>query len=244
MKIDFWGLGLQAINVLILVWLLSRVFWRPVVAAIATRQRAATAVTDAAVAAQAKADAALAEVTKARDEISMERAAVLDAARTEAEATAKAAQAEAQTKADALLATAKTAAAQDAKTAQADNAAQATGLALAIAARLLAQLGSPKVQAAFLAQLIETLSQMSEVDRVSLIDAPKGIEVVSPAGPGDDKAEIEKAVRKALGGVPALRFITDPALIAGLELRSQHFVLHNSWQADLDVVRKAIKNAA
>jgi F-type H+-transporting ATPase subunit b len=244
MTIDFWGLGLQAINVLVLVWLLTRVFWRPVAAAIATRQTAATAVTDAAAATQAKADAALAKVTKARDAISAERAAALDAAKTEAEATAKAAQTEAQTKADALLAAAKTTAAQDAETAQADNAAKATELALMIAARLLKRLDSPKVQAAFMAQLVETISQMPEADRASLVDAPKGIEVVSPVDPGDQKAAIEKAVRKALGGVPELRFVTDPALIAGLELRSPHFVLHNSWQADLDVVRKAVKDAA
>ena len=45
MTIDFWGLGLQAVNVLILVWLLSRVFWRPVAAAIAKRQETAGAYT-------------------------------------------------------------------------------------------------------------------------------------------------------------------------------------------------------
>mgnify|MGYP003632326570 FL=1 len=244
MTIDFWGLGLQAINVLVLVWLLSRVFWRPVVAAIATRQAAATAVTDAAAATQAKADAALAEVTQARDAISAERAAALDAAKTEAETKAKVALTEARTMAETVLAVAKKAAEQDAETAQDENATQATDLALTIAARLLARLESPKVQAAFLAQLVETISQMSESDRTALIDAPQGIEVVSPGDPGDDKSAIEKAVRKALGGVPALRFVTDPALIAGLELRSPHFVLHNSWQADLDVVRKAVKDAA
>lgn len=244
MAIDFWGLGLQAINVLVLVWLLSRVFWRPVAAAIATRQTTAKAITDAAAAVQARADAALAEVTKARDGIATERTAILNAARVQAEAEAKAAVSEARTTAEAVLNAARKAAAQDAKTAQAENVAQALELALAIAARLLAQLESPKVQAAFLAQLVETISQMSDSDRVSLVDAPKGIEVVSPCDPGDEKAAIEKAVRTALGGAPALRFVTDPALIAGLELRSPHFVLHNSWQADLDQVRKAVNDAA
>ncbi len=244
MTIDFWGLGLQAINVLVLVWLLSRVFWKPIAAAIATRQSAAKAVTDAAAAQQAKTDAALAEVTEARDGIAAERIATLDAAKAEAEATAEVALTEARTKADALLATAKEAAKQDAETAQAANAAKAADLALDIAARLLAGLESPKVQAAFLAQLVDTIIKMPEADRASLVDAPKGIEVVSPGDPGEEKATIEKAVRKALGGAADLRFVTDPALIAGLELRSPHFVLHNSWQADLDQVRKAVKDAA
>jgi F-type H+-transporting ATPase subunit b len=39
-----------------------------------------------------------------------------------------------------------------------------------------------------------------------------------------------------LGGTPRLRFVTDPDLIAGLELRSAHFVLHNSWRADLETI--------
>jgi F-type H+-transporting ATPase subunit b len=244
MTIDFWGLGLQAINVLVLVWLLSRVFWKPIAAAIATRQSAAKAVTDAAAAQQAKADAALAEVTEARDGIAAERIATLEAAKAEAEATAEVALTEARTKADALLATAKEAAKQDAETAQAANAAKAADLALDIATRLLAGLESPKVQAAFLAQLVDTIIKMPEADRASLVDAPKGIEVVSPGDPGEEKATIEKAVRKALGGAADLRFVTDPALIAGLELRSPHFALHNSWQADLEQVRKAVKDAA
>ena len=42
MKIDWWTLGLQAVNVLILVWLLSRFLFKPVAAIIAERQQAAT----------------------------------------------------------------------------------------------------------------------------------------------------------------------------------------------------------
>ena len=41
-----------------------------------------------------------------------------------------------------------------------------------------------------------------------------------------------------------LRFDIDCDLIAGVELRSPHFVLRNSWQADLTQIRKAVKDAA
>jgi F-type H+-transporting ATPase subunit b len=50
-------------------------------------------------------------------------------------------------------------------------------------------------------------------------------------------------VQTALGGTPDIRFAVDPDLIGGIELRSPHFVLHNSWKADLQRVRKAVKNA-
>ena len=107
MTIDFWGLGLQAVNVLILIWLLSRVFWRPLVAAIAKRQDAAQAVIGSAKATQDKADAVLAEVTEARAGIAAERTELLDNARAEAETASKATLAEARTKAEAILAAAK-----------------------------------------------------------------------------------------------------------------------------------------
>lgn len=242
MTIDFWGLGLQAINVLILVWLLSRVFWRPVVAAIAKRQAAAEAVIGAAEATQAKADIALAEATKARAGIEAERTAMLDAARAEAETTSKESLAEARAKADALVTAAKLRISQDAQTAQKANEKQASDLSINIASRLLERLNGPIAEAAFLDQLVDAIADLSDADRTALADAPKGIEIVSAAEVARDK--IENAIQTALGGTPKIRFSIDPDLIAGLELRSQHFVLHNSWQADLAQVRKAVKDAA
>lgn len=44
--------------------------------------------------------------------------------------------------------------------------------------------------------------------------------------------------------MPALQFVTDPALIAGLELRGPHFVLRNSWRADLETLAREVKDAA
>ncbi|MBS0305300.1 MAG: F0F1 ATP synthase subunit B, partial [Proteobacteria bacterium] len=41
MKIDWWTLALQAVNALVLIWLLSRVLYRPVARVIAERGEAA-----------------------------------------------------------------------------------------------------------------------------------------------------------------------------------------------------------
>ena len=40
MQIDWWTLGLQAVNALVLIWLLAHFLFRPVVYAIAARQKA------------------------------------------------------------------------------------------------------------------------------------------------------------------------------------------------------------
>ena len=41
MQIDWWTLGLQAVNALVLIWLLAHFLFRPVVNAVAARQKAA-----------------------------------------------------------------------------------------------------------------------------------------------------------------------------------------------------------
>ena len=243
MTLDWWGLGLQAINVLILVWLLSRVFWRPVAEAITRRQEAAQAMLDEGMTAQAKADAALAEVTEARAGIAAERDAMLAEANAAADTVAKAVRKDAQTEADTLLAAARRAIDRDRTTARKENAAKATELSVEIAARLMGQFNTPAVRAAFLAQLVEAIAGMSDSDRTALI-ASGEIEIITATEPeGAERAEIEQAVKDALGDAPRFRLVTDPDLIAGLELRSAHFVLHNSWRADLENILKEVENA-
>jgi F-type H+-transporting ATPase subunit b len=244
MEIDFWGLGLQAVNVLILVWLLSRVFWRPVAAAIAKRQDATTSLIETAQATQAKADEALEEVTQARAGIATERGATLDAARKEAATATKATFTDARAKVDAMLATAKTTIAHDREAAQKENEDQAADLAIKISAKLLERLNGPAIQSAFLSQLVEAIGKISPADLAALLADPKTIEIATASATDAEHKQIEKAVQTALGGKPKLKFVTDPDLIAGLELRSPHFVLHNSWQADLKQVQKAVRDAA
>lgn len=245
MTLDWWGLSLQAINVLILVWLLSRVFWRPIAGAITRRQDAAQAMLEGGKTAQAKADAALAEVAATRAGIAAEREAILAEAKATAESVAKAALKDAQTKADAMIAAARTAIDRDKNTARKENATRAAELSVEIAARLLGRFNTAEVQSTFLAQLVEAIADMSAPDRTALIASADDIEIITATNPeGAERAKIEEAVKDALGGTPSVRLVTDSSLIAGLELRSGHFVLHNSWRADLENILKEVENAA
>ena len=245
MTLDWWGLGLQAINVLILVWLLSRVFWRPVAGAITRRQETAQALLEEGKTAQAKADAALAEVVETRGGIAAERDAILAEAKAAADTVAKATLKHAQTKADSLIAAAHTAIDRDRNTARKENARRAAELSVEIAARLLGRFNTAEVQATFLAQLVEAIADMSASDLAALIASADGIKIVTATAPeGAERAKIERAVKDALGGTPSVRVVTDPSLIAGLELRNGHFVLHNSWRADLETILKEVENAA
>ena len=245
MTIDFWGLGLQAVNVLILVWLLSRVFWRPVAGAIATRQEAAKTLLSNAQAAQAKADAALAEVTATRAGLAAEREAALAEAATKAETAAKAALAEAHEKADKLVDAARLAGERDVNAARSENAAKSAELAVDIARKLLGRLDTGAVQAAFLGLLVEAIEKMPANDRAALVGTTTGIDLVSAGDlTAPDRAKIATAIRDAIGGEPKLTFVTDPDLIAGFEMRTAHFVLHDSWRSDLAEILGGLQDAA
>jgi F-type H+-transporting ATPase subunit b len=143
-----------------------------------------------------------------------------------------------------MLAAARTTIRDDAEAARKANESQASDVSLKIAAHLLGRLNGPAVQSAFLSQLVDAIADMSDGDRKALVASPKGIEIVTACDTRTEREKIEAAVQTALGGSPELRFTTDPDLIAGLELRSPHFVLHNSWAADLAEIRKAVKDAA
>ena len=245
MTIDFWELGLQAVNVLILVWLLSRLFWRPVAGAIARRQDTAKAILADAEAARTKADAVLSEVTQARAEIAAEREALLTEAAAKAEAATKKALRAAGEMAEQTADAARIAREREAEAARGVLTAQATELAVDISTRLLRRLDAPVVQAAFLALLVQSIEAMAPGDRAVLVASVDGIDMVSAVALDDaDRARVAKTVGEALGGTPRLNFLTSSDLIAGFELRTAHFVLCNSWQSDLERISKDMGHVA
>jgi F-type H+-transporting ATPase subunit b len=73
MRLDWWTLALQAVNALVLIWILARFFFRPVVNIIAKRQEEANKLLADAAAARRQAADARAGAEKARAEISAER---------------------------------------------------------------------------------------------------------------------------------------------------------------------------
>jgi F-type H+-transporting ATPase subunit b len=245
MAINWWTLGLQALNVLILIWLLSRVFWRPVAAAIVTRQTAAKTLLDEAKASQTKAEAALTEVTATREGLKAERETLLADAQSKAEASTKASLEAAVSKAEALLSAAQHIREREKITARDSNQADAALLAVDIARKLLARLGTSEIQASFFKLLVGAINQLPSNDKQALLKTVGGIDLISVLElDKDNKAKVTAALSKALGGEPSLNFLTDSDLIAGYEIRTAHFALRSSWHSDLEAIQKDLKNAA
>jgi F-type H+-transporting ATPase subunit b len=234
MTIDWWTLGIQTVNVVILVWLLGRFFWRPVAAMIEQRRTTSQRMLAEAEAKRSQATAALAEIEQTRVGFAHERELILAAAHDAAE-TARAARLEQATKeAAALEAAAKTAIETEKAAVDKAWADRAGRLAVDIAGRLAGRLDGPAVRAAFLDWLLTEIRALPEPERQAVAANGGALEAISatlldPA----DQARYRALIGAAFGSHPTIAFKADPALVAGLELRGPHFTVSNSWRADL-----------
>lgn len=247
MAINWWTLGFQTVNVLILIWLLQHFFWRPVSAMIELRRTTVQKGLDDAEAIRTKAAAALAEVDKTRAGFAGERDKVLaDARKTAADAHAAALD-DAGKQAAALLAAAKADIAKDEADAGQAWAGRSSKLAVDIAGRLAHRLDGPGVQAAFLDWLV-TAIQALPPDQRHAVSGGSALEAVSAAALSPaDQARTGALIGKAFGSggaLPHIAFKVDPALIAGLELHGDHFTVGNSWRADLAAILADAGHAA
>jgi F-type H+-transporting ATPase subunit b len=232
MTIDWWTLGLQTVNIAILVWLLQRFFWKPVAGMIAERR--ATAQKDLADArvARDQAQAELAEIARTRAGFAAEHDQILAEARAEAERLRVAKSAEATQQAAELVAAARAAIVKDQEAEPRAWKSRSADLAVEIAKRLAMRLDGPAVRQAFLDWSIAAIRALPEATRKAASAAPLEATSATPLDAQEQK-RVKQLIGEAFGAPVALVFKTDPGLIAGLEIRSDHLVVSNSWRADL-----------
>jgi F-type H+-transporting ATPase subunit b len=234
MTIDWWTLGIQTVNVVILVWLLGRFFWRPLAAMIERRRATAQRLLAETEGKRSEATAALAEIERTRAGFAQEREVILAQAHAAAERV-RAARLEVVAKDVASLEAAARAAIEKEK-AEVDKAwaERASRLAVEIAERLVGRLDGPAVRAAFLDLLLAEIRVLPDPVRQAVAANGVTLEAISaaPLEPADQQ-RYRELIGEAFGAHPQIAFKADPALIAGLELRGPHLVVSNSWRADL-----------
>ena len=234
MTIDWWTLGLQAVNVVILVWLLARLFWRPVAAMIEQRRVTALQILAEAEAKRNQATGVLAEIERIRSGFDREREAIIAAAHESAEQARRALLATAAKEVAALDASARSAMEKERDAAEQAWAERASRLAVEIAKRLVARLDGPVVSAAFLDFLLQEIRMLPDPMRNALVGDGFVLEAISARQiqPADQERH-RQLIGEAFGTRPQITFKVDPALIAGLELHGPHLVVNNSWRCDL-----------
>lgn len=243
MRIDWWTLALQTINVAVLVWLLARFFFRPIADIVARRQEEANKLLSDAAAAGEKAAEARAEADKMRAGIAAERDQLIAEAQQAARTERQNLLAQASREIAKLRGEAEAAIARDQAAAEQATVARASELAVDIAQRLLARLPSSDSLAAFLDGLWQKLRALSPEERTGFTStvADRPVELVTATALSEAEIEqIPRALREMFG--PDLRFAlrSDPGLIAGVELHGPGTIVRNSWRADLDRIHEEL----
>jgi len=234
MNFDWATLALQTINFLILVWLLRRFLYRPVLAMIDRRRAETDVARQRAEAAERQGQAAEQEWRGKAEELERDAARLRRDAEAEAARRGEAVIAAARRQAEHILAEAAVAIAAERAAAETELERCGAELAAALAARLLA-LVAPGVGAEpFLDILAGRLKAMAPSERALLAHGAARIEVAPPLAAGRE----EYWRGRLAGDFPNLAIVEASDLIAGARLVTPAAVLEVSWADALGRARQ------
>lgn len=243
MQIDWWTLGLQTINFLIVIWLLSRFLYRPIRKIVEEREAADKAASDAAAQKLAEAEAIrrtyeerAAQLAESREDqdaafhrrLEEDRAKSLEAARKDAEALLDKARAKIDEEQRQALQSLKHRIAE-----------LASGLARTA-------LAGPATVNETLAQVAAYLQGMPRADLLDLKEdlgsGDAALTVATPRQLSDTEKEAWRAaLANSFGTATALVFTEDPELLGGAELHFPHAVLRFSVADRLNRAAQALE---
>jgi F-type H+-transporting ATPase subunit b len=223
MLIDWFTVSAQVINFLILVWLLKRFLYRPILNAIDAREkRIATELADAA----AKKDEAIKERDEFKhknEEFDRQRAALLSQATDEAKAERQRLFDEARKAADSLSATRQDTLRNDAHNLNQAISRRTQQEVFAIARKALTDLATTSLEERLGEVFIRRLREMDGKAKAGFSAALKT--AAHPALvrsafdlPADQRAVIQQALNETFSAEIHVRFETAPDLIGGIEL--------------------------
>ena len=248
MHLDWWTIALQTINFAVLVWLLHRFLYKPVLRLIDARKAEVLRQYDDAKAAEDKAKAHLAAIEAERAGINTERETLLTSAAVAAEKAAEARRQLAEHDAQALIdSTRKTLAAEREQALQEARRA-ALDLGSEFARRLLAEVPAQFRAEAWMEPIEKSLAELPKSELEALTSQLKGggiltVATASALSPTSADA-LRNRLGRLLGSGLTIDFQVNPELIGGAELHFPAAVLRCSWQSALASLRSEIESHA
>jgi F-type H+-transporting ATPase subunit b len=245
MHFDWSTFALQTVNFAILVWLLHRFLYRPVLRLIDARRAEIDKQYAEARSAEAKAQEQLAAVEAERAGIAAERAAALKEAAAQAEAAAAARRVQAERDATALLDGARKALAVEREHALAEARRAALDLGMELAGRLLAEIPMKLRADAWIERIEEYLTGLPKPEGDALVlqlsDSVHLTVVTASALSAETAQNWRQRLQRGLGDRAAIDFTVDAKLVAGAELHFPNTVVRFSWQSALAAMRTEIE---
>ncbi len=223
MLIDWYTVAAQALNFLILVWLLKRYLYQPVLDAISAReQRIAVQLADVA-SKEAAATKEREEFQRKNAEFESQRSALLVTATAEAKAERERQLELARKDADVLRSRLLESLTNERQALSAEIIRRTRDEVLAIARKTLAQLATASLEESMAHVFIDRLRALSAEDRKLLgaaIEAASGTAIVRSAFelPAQQRTAIEQAISEIRGAAVHVRYESVPSLISGVEL--------------------------
>jgi F-type H+-transporting ATPase subunit b len=221
--IDWFTVGAQALNFVLLVWMMRRYLYRPILNAVDAREKRIAAELAAADAKRADAQKARDELQHQQDEFDRQRAALLSKASEEAQAEGRRILEEARRAADAVSSKR-----QDLLRSEAANLTQALAgrvrqEVFAIARKALTDLASASLEERMGEVFTRRLRALGAEAKArlghALEDHTQPAVVRSAfAVPEEQRAVIQNAVNETFSAAVGLRFEVTPDLISGIEL--------------------------
>jgi F-type H+-transporting ATPase subunit b len=247
-ELDWTTFILEIINFLVLVWILQRFLYRPVMNVVAQRRatisqslQEAQATQEQAAGLKTQYENRLADWQRERetarqqlhDDIEAERQKLMEQVQTELDEQRRKEQVLAERRTENLLREARQ---------------QAELLSEQFAAKLLGRLAGPAVEGRLLEMLLEDLPRLPEAQRKALAAAQRDgqapVQVISAFPLNDTQRQgLAAALQKTLGTAVSCEFREDPAVLAGISVHIGSHYLQANLKEELrffgDVLRQA-----
>lgn len=245
MLIDWFTVGAQGLNFLILVWLMKRFLYKPVIHAIDAREkRIAKELSDA--------DKQMAEAQQERDlyrkkneDFEQQRSSLLSQATDEANAERQRLLDDARMAADSLSAKRQESLVNEARNLNQSITLRAQVEVFAIARKALADLAATSLEAlvveGFHRRLLELNDEAKSVLAKAIQHAP-GVNLVRSAFElsTDQQAAIQTSINETFAADVSIRFETAPELISGIEFASNGQKVNWSIAGYLSALEKGV----
>ncbi|QLQ32713.1 MAG: F0F1 ATP synthase subunit B [Candidatus Thiothrix singaporensis] len=225
MLIDWFTVGAQIVNFLVLIWLLKHFLYKPVLDAIDAREQRIARREQAASDAQAAAEQVQAQLAQQQADFEQQHKALLQQAAAEAQTARQQLLDSARAEASNLRSQWQEALRKEQQSLRQSITTRTSHEVFAIARKMLAELADTELESRIVSVFIQRLHNLEAAETAQLqatevsADFPVLIRSAFPL-PANQQTALTQAVQDALHMTPDIHFATDPELLSGIELIS------------------------